>query len=96
MVLAGFLGYFLADYSIVKANILSSPVALTIGITLNIPISMVIDSFVYSLPPGWMKIVGSLVCVCGFVLVSVVESSIGERVFNRKNSTKFTQMSQDF
>lgn len=66
-------GSFLAEYCMVKAVMILSPFVASIGITLNVPISIMIDLVVNSLTLKWSFGIGATLCLGGFALVSSLE-----------------------
>lgn len=66
-------GSFLAEYCMVKAVMILSPFVASIGITLNVPISIMIDLVVNSISLQWNFGIGAILCLGGFALVSSLE-----------------------
>ena len=66
-------GSFLGEYCMVKAVMMLSPFVASIGITLNVPISILIDLVVNSISLKWSFGIGATLCLSGFALVSSLE-----------------------
>jgi len=88
IVFTGFLGNFLADYCIAKSVLFLSPLATTIGLTLSVPLAIVIDISFYSATFHWQYILGIVLCVASFVVVSYLESPYSQKSNSRPLGTK--------
>ena len=66
-------GNFVADFCIAKACLLLTPFVVTIGVSLNVPISMGIDAIINSLDFEWQFIIGALFSILGFILAALTE-----------------------
>ena len=74
LLLNGLLGTVLADYLWARSILLTSPLVATMGLTLNIPCSLLVEWLWKGRQYGWVYGVGGLSVVAGFVLVNWKES----------------------
>ena len=70
LLLNGLLGTVLADYLWARSILLTSPLVATMGLTLNIPCSLLVEWLWKGRGYGWTYVVGGLSVVVGFVLVN--------------------------
>ena len=75
LLLNGLLGTVLADYLWARSILLTSPLVATMGLTLNIPCSLLVEWLWRGRQYGWVYGVGGLSVVVGFVLVNWKESA---------------------
>ena len=73
LLLNGLLGTVLADYLWARSILLTSPLVATMGLTLNIPCSLLVEWLWKGRQYGWVYAVGGLSVLCGFVMVNVKE-----------------------
>ena len=70
LLLNGLLGTVVADYLWARSILLTSPLVATMGLTLNIPCSLLVEWLWKGRGYGWTYVVGGLSVVVGFVLVN--------------------------
>ena len=73
LLLNGLLGTVLADYLWARSILLTSPLVATMGLTLNIPCSLLVEWVWKGTGYGWTYVTGGLAVVVGFVLVNYKE-----------------------
>lgn len=66
-------GSFMAEYCMAKAVMILSPFVASVGITLNVPLSIGIDALLNSVTFKWSFSIGAILCMSGFGLVSSLE-----------------------
>jgi drug/metabolite transporter (DMT)-like permease len=89
-------GNFLTDFCIANGCLLLSPFLVTIGVSLVVPISIVIDVILHSIEFEWQFIVGTIFTLTGFFLASMttlesVKNKLDDKQFIRccvKNKMK--------
>ncbi|KAI7885022.1 thiamine-repressible mitochondrial transport protein THI74 [Lichtheimia hyalospora FSU 10163] len=71
LLLNAFVGTFISDYLWLLAMLMTSPLVVTLGISLTIPLALVGDLVIKHIIPGWQYIVGALLVITGFVIVNL-------------------------
>ena len=74
LALNGVLGTVLSDLLWLHAVLLTSPTVATVGLSLTIPMAMVADAMLHGKSYSIPYVIGALLVVIGFVLVSIADS----------------------
>lgn len=72
LIINGFIGSFLSDYLWIYAVIMTSPLVVTLGLSLTIPFTMVGDIFINQVYVSAMYVFGAVLVVTGFLLINYV------------------------
>jgi solute carrier family 35 protein F5 len=70
LIINAILGTVISDYCWAKSVVLLGPLITTLGITLTIPISMVVDSFYEDKVFTWMHYSGAALILASFITIS--------------------------
>jgi solute carrier family 35 protein F5 len=88
-------GNFVADFCIAKACLLLTPFVVTIGVSLNVPISMGIDAIIHSLNFEWQFMIGASCSLLGFVLAAMTELESMKQKLDDKNLIRCLKPKKD-
>ncbi|ORZ22303.1 hypothetical protein BCR42DRAFT_368080 [Absidia repens] len=66
-----FVGTFLSDYLWLLATLLTSPLVVTLGVTLTVPLALIGDIILKHIFPGVQYIAGACLVVAGFLVVNI-------------------------
>ena len=96
LLLGGVIDNALSDYLWARSVVLTSPTVATVGLGLTIPLAMISDAMLGKEYPSFLEILGALLVLGGFVVVSVdADDSVSDKtqndVSNLKNTTKSIQ-----
>ncbi|KAI8344635.1 hypothetical protein BC941DRAFT_508166 [Chlamydoabsidia padenii] len=69
--LNAFIGTFLSDYLWLISMLMTSPLVVTLGITLTVPLALIGDIILKHILPGVQYLVGACLVVAGFFLVNI-------------------------
>lgn len=88
MLLAALVGYWVADFCMAKAVLHLSPLAATLGATINVPVSVCIDHFVHNRSFTAQFAGGALLCVLAFCFTAALELKPIQRLLAKCTSKK--------
>ncbi len=74
--LNGFCDTVIADYFWARAVVLTSPTIATIGMSITIPFALITDYFIKGMAATWISIIGAVLVICGFILVTLTTENI--------------------
>lgn len=73
LTLNAILGTVISDYCWARSVVLNGPLITTLGITLTIPISMIIDSYFANKKFNWMFYIGTLLVILSFLCITYID-----------------------
>ncbi|KAI9313496.1 hypothetical protein BX666DRAFT_1977045 [Dichotomocladium elegans] len=85
LILNAFIGTFLSDYLWLLAMLMTSPLVVTLGISLTIPLALVGDVLFKQIIPGLHYASGAILVLIGFFAVNVVTFSDIEKASDHAN-----------
>ena len=64
-------GTFISDYCWAQSVIKLGPLVTTLGLSVTIPLGMIVDSFYSDIKFGWLYYVGTVFVIIGFLIVTI-------------------------
>ena len=64
-------GTFISDYCWAQSVIKLGPLVTTLGLSVTIPLGMIVDSFYSDIRFGWLYYVGTVLVIIGFLIVTI-------------------------
>ena len=73
MTINAIIGTVISDYCWAKSVVLLGPLITTLGITMTIPISMVVDNFYENRSFSWEFFIGSVLIIISFFVMTYLD-----------------------